>query len=287
MKVPNFSVDSAPVLSAPNSSPAINPAELRQLALQWFVHDDPVTKAQSLMQTPAGLEVDAQREFYSPSPQPGRRALPLLVPHTQIKPAKLNTPEGHAALVHSVVHIERNAIDLALDVVWRFSGMPEDFYRAWFQVAQEEALHFSLLSEHLQTLGFSYGHFPAHDGLWEMAERTQNDLLARVALVPRTLEARGLDASPAVKNKLLSVGDLRGAEILDLILRDEVGHVALGNRWYGHLCQQRGLEPVATFAQLRQQYQAPRMKGPFNLPARRAAGFSESELQALLTMAQD
>jgi uncharacterized ferritin-like protein (DUF455 family) len=211
----------------------------------------------------------------------------LLVPHTQIKPAKLNTPEGHAALVHSVVHIERNAIDLALDVVWRFSGMPEDFYRAWFQVAQEEALHFSLLSEHLQTLGFGYGDFPAHDGLWEMAERTQNDLLARVALVPRTLEARGLDASPAVKNKLLSVGDLRGAEILDLILRDEVGHVALGNRWYGHLCQQRGLEPVATFAQLRQQYQAPRMKGPFNLPARRAAGFSESELQALLTMAQD
>jgi uncharacterized ferritin-like protein (DUF455 family) len=259
----------------------------RQAVLAPLLTQNAVQKAELTLSLSEDLPIFIDVVVQDPGGIPGRPARPELVAHTALKSKPLTTPEGRAVLLHAIAHIELNAIDLALDVVWRFSGMPEDFYRAWFQVAQEEALHFSLLSEHLQTLGFSYGHFPAHDGLWEMAERTQNDLLARVALVPRTLEARGLDASPAVKNKLLSVGDLRGAEILDLILRDEVGHVALGNRWYGHLCQQRGLEPVATFAQLRQQYQAPRMKGPFNLPARRAAGFSESELQALLTMAQD
>ena len=159
--------------------------------------------------------------------------------------------------------------------------MPERFYRDWAQVAREEALHFQLLSTHLTTLGFAYGDFPAHNGLWEMAEKTQGDLLARMALVPRTLEARGLDASPAIRNKLISVGDRRGGEILDIILQDEIGHVAVGNHWYRYLCGQRQLDPISTYAELATRYQAPKLKGPVNLPARRAAGFDEAEVALL------
>ena len=156
--------------------------------------------------------------------------------------------------------------------------MPREFYADWLQVAAEEAYHFSLLERHLQTLGFSYGVFPAHNSLWEMAEKTSGDILARIALVPRTMEARGLDAAPPVRNKLAQAGDHAAAAILDIILRDEIGHVAIGNRWYGWLCKQRQLDPIATFAALTQQFKAPVLRGPFNLPARRAAGFTEAEL---------
>jgi uncharacterized ferritin-like protein (DUF455 family) len=183
--------------------------------------------------------------------------------------------------LHSLAHIEFNAINLALDVIWRYPDMPAQFYRDWLQVAREEALHFQLLSQHLATLGYAYGDFVAHDGLWEMAERTQTDLLARLALVPRTLEARGLDASPQVKHKLASGGDKQGAAILDIILRDEIGHVAIGNKWYRYVCAQRACDPLTTYAQLAQLYRAPKLKGPFNLQARRAAGFEEAELAAL------
>jgi uncharacterized ferritin-like protein (DUF455 family) len=184
-------------------------------------------------------------------------------------------------LIHSIAHIELNAIDLALDIVWRFPGMPEAFYREWVSIAKEEARHFTLLRDHLVSLGYDYGSFRAHNGLWEMAEKTNADLLARIALVPRTLEARGLDASPMVRKKLVSVGDHRAGAILDVILRDEIGHVAVGNRWYRYLCTQRGLDPVATYAELSDRYKAPHLRGPFNLEARRAAGFDEEELAAL------
>ncbi|TCS36097.1 uncharacterized ferritin-like protein (DUF455 family) [Paucimonas lemoignei] len=194
----------------------------------------------------------------------------------------MGTVEGRAALIHALAHIEFNAINLALDAVWRYAGMPKDYYGDWLQVAAEESLHFSLLSAHLQTLGFSYGHFPAHNSLWEMAQKTEGDLLARMALVPRTLEARGLDATPAVRAKLAQAGDQAAAEILDIILRDEIGHVAIGNRWYGWLCSARNLDPVAAYAELSAIYKAPPLRGPFNLDARRRAGFSEREL-ALLT----
>ena len=152
-------------------------------------------------------------------------------------------------------------------------------------MAREEALHFELLRDHLATLGFAYGDFAAHDGLWQMAQRTRHDLLARLALVPRTLEARGLDASPAVKTKLVAAGDQRAGEILDIILRDEIGHVAIGNHWYRWLCTQRGLDPLATYAELAARHDAPRPRGPFNLDARRAAGFDEAELAALANIA--
>lgn len=255
--------------------------ELRATCLELLALTDPVAKASAVSALDRQGLVDPKREFTEPPGVPGRSERPPLVPHTQIKPGSLATRQGHAALVHSIVHIERNAIDLALDICWRFAGLPEAFYRDWLQVAFEEAYHFTLLRNHLLTLGYDYGDFPAHDGLWSMAERTKADILARVALVPRTLEARGLDASPAVKTKLVSIGDHRAGEILDIILRDEIGHVATGNRWYAWACAQRGLEPVATYAELTVRYEAPKLKKPFNLDARRAAGFSDAELSVL------
>lgn len=159
--------------------------------------------------------------------------------------------------------------------------MPREFYLDWLRVAAEEALHFSLLHEHLQGLGKRYGDFDAHDGLWAMAERTAGDVLARMALVPRTLEARGLDATPPLQAKLAKAGDTRAVEILDIILRDEVGHVEIGNRWYRHLCRERGLDPIALYPELVRQYEAPRLRPPFNLQARSAAGFSPEELAYL------
>jgi len=149
------------------------------------------------------------------------------------------------------------------------------------RVAREEALHFSLLQAHLHALGYSYGDFEAHDGLWMMAAKTASDVVARMALVPRLLEARGLDVTPLMQARLARSGDMRAVEILSLILRDEVGHVEVGNRWYHHLCAQRRLEPLAHFRQLARHYQAPKPRPPFNLDARRRAGFEEVELQAL------
>jgi uncharacterized ferritin-like protein (DUF455 family) len=191
------------------------------------------------------------------------------------------TLPGRAALLHAVAHIEFNAINLALDAVWRFPGLPAAYYDDWLRVAAEEAHHFELLQAHLATLGHGYGDFDAHDGLWTMAARTAGDPLARMALVPRTLEARGLDATPPMQAKLARAGDARAVEILELILREEVGHVAVGNHWYAWLCAQRGVEPVAHATALARLHGAPRLKGPFNLEARRRAGFSAHELAHL------
>ena len=260
------------------------PPTLRRQALQWLLCADADTKARAVRGADGQGAVGAAEALDEPPGIPGRPERPALVPHTQLKARSVHTPAGRAALLHALAHIELNAIDLALDVVWRFPGLPEDFYRQWLQVAREEALHFELLRDHLATLGHAYGDFDAHDGLWQMAQRTRHDLLARLALVPRTLEARGLDASPAVKAKLLAAGDGRGGEILDILLRDEIGHVAVGNRWYRWLCAQRGVDPQATHAELAAQHGAPRPRGPFNLDARRAAGFDEAELAALGTI---
>jgi uncharacterized ferritin-like protein (DUF455 family) len=171
--------------------------------------------------------------------------------------------------------------NLALDAVWRFDAMPVAYYRDWLRVAAEEALHFTLLREHLVSLGFDYGDFDAHDGLWAMTERTAHDATARMALVPRTLEARGLDATPPMQAKLRQAGDLRAAEILGVILADEVGHVAIGNHWYCWLCARDGLDPVALYPQLAAKYGAPRLRPPFNEAARLAAGFTAEEIAAL------
>lgn len=255
--------------------------EARALALHILCLADPLAKAALALDLDLSAPLDPDAQLAEPAGVPGRPARPQLVEHIRLKPPSMRTPAGIAALVHAIAHIEFNAINLALDVCWRFPGMPDAFYRDWLRIAQEEAKHFTLLREHLVTLGFDYGDFDAHNALWDMAERTKHDLLARIALVPRTLEARGLDASPAVRAKLVGAGDHRAGEIIDVILHDEVGHVLAGNRWYRVLCEQRGLEPVATYAELAARYQAPRLRAPFNLEARRAAGFDEAELAAL------
>jgi len=181
-------------------------------------------------------------------------------------------------LLHALAHIEFNAINLALDAVWRFADMPERFYTDWFEVATEEARHFGLLVAHLATLGYCYGDFVAHVGLWDMAERTRGDVLARMALVPRTLEARGLDASPPLRAKLAAAGDSAAVAILDIILADEIGHVAIGNRWYRYACERQQRDPHQCYGELARRYGAPQLRPPFNLAARRQAGFDEQEL---------
>jgi len=242
----------------------------------------PAEKCAATLALPCNdAEVNPVEVLPEPDHLPCRPDRPALVSVLKVQKRSTHTVEGRAALIHSLAHIELNAIDLALDIVWRFPDMPKQFYIDWAIVAQEEAKHFTLLAEHLSGLGYQYGDFPAHTGLWDMAERTKSDLLARLALVPRTLEARGLDASPPVRDKLLSAGDKRGAEILSIILHDEIGHVATGNRWYRWLCNQRGLDPIATYKTLAERYSSPKLRGLFNLQARRAAGFDEEELAAL------
>lgn len=254
---------------------------LRKRLLDVLLESDADSKAEAALALDLDAPVSAQDGFEVPAGIPGRPPRPVLVPHTKLKPRSVQSLEGRAALLHALAHIEFNAINLAADVAWRFEGMPDDFYRQWAVIAKEESYHFSLLRDHLRCLGYEYGSFPAHNALWEMAEKTRHDLLARIALVPRTLEARGLDASPPIKAKLVKAGDLKAGEILDVILRDEVGHVRVGNHWYRWLCAQRGLDHVTTYQELARKYGAPRPKGPFNVEARRAAGFDEDELKWL------
>ncbi len=258
--------------------------ELRRRALEILQTADPPAKAAAARALEPLLRegpIDPAAVLQPTGPLPGRPARPRLVPPSALPRRTPFTPEGRAALLHAVGHIEFNAINLAADAAWRFAGLPEAFYRDWLRVAAEEALHFGLLADHLATLGHAYGDFDAHDGLWAMAEATAGDLLARMALVPRTLEARGLDATPPMQERFRRAGDARAVEILDVILRDEIGHVAIGNRWFGWLCAQRGLDPVAAYEDLAARYGAPRLKPPFNLAAREAAGFSAAEIAAL------
>jgi uncharacterized ferritin-like protein (DUF455 family) len=264
------------------------PPELRAHALQCLLETDPAAKAGAIAAmaqafAAGGWDVDSS---VMPSTMagttaasiPGRPAKPELVPPRLVGRRSMATLEGRAMLIHALAHIEFNATNLALDALWRFGGMPARYYTDWLRVASEEALHFTMLSAHLQTLGHGYGDFPAHDSLWEMVERTSGDVVARMALVPRTLEARGLDAIPPLRAKIAQAGDLAAARILDRILEDEIGHVEIGNRWYRYLCEQRGLEPMATYGELVKRYRAPVLKGPFNFEARRLAGFTETEL---------
>ena len=259
---------------------------LRPRALALLVLRDPATKAEKTRALMAAVQsgqvaLDRQAELATPPGLPGRPSLPRLVAATEVPRRSPFTPQGRAALIHSICHIEFNAINLALDAVWRFAGMPEGYYLDWLKIAAEEALHFTLLREHLLTLGQDYGDFDGHDGLWQMAESTAGDIVARMALVPRTLEARGLDATPPIQDKLGRAGDARAVEILDIILRDEIGHVAIGNHWYRWLCSRDGHDAEALYPQLVARHSAPRLRPPFNLAARRAAGFSESELDTL------
>jgi uncharacterized ferritin-like protein (DUF455 family) len=218
---------------------------------------------------------------------PGRPARPALVRPQDVPRRRLNSDEGRAALIHAITHIEFNAINLALDAVYRFRDMPDDFVGDWLQVGAEEAYHFGLLHERLRALGFDYGDFPAHNGLWEMAVKTDFDPLVRMALVPRVLEARGLDVTPGMIEKLEKAGDRETVDCLHIILRDEIGHVAIGSRWFRHLCDQRGLDAEQTFRDLIRDYMRGVLPGPFHVEARLQAGFTETELRELETMTGD
>jgi uncharacterized ferritin-like protein (DUF455 family) len=258
----------------------------RRAALAILRERDPATKAaragalfEAARAQPS--RIDRQATFDEPGDLPGRPGRPELVEPSSLKRRSMQSEAGRAVLLHALAHIEFNAINLALDAVWRFPSMPQDFYLDWLKVAAEEAHHFSLLSARLADFGHAYGDFPAHDGLWEMAQRTRGDVLARMALVPRTLEARGLDASPPIRKRLAQAGDHASAAILDVIPRDEIGHVLIGNRWFRFLCDGLGLDPHATYERLAEQYHAPKLRGPFNFEARRDAGFDEAELRAL------
>ncbi len=256
----------------------------RQRALDILCLSDPIDKAAQTRALVAQLDttsIDPAAVCASTAAIPGRPGLPRLVSPNAVPRRSPATPEGRAALLHAVTHIEFNAINLALDAVWRFSGMPLQYYLDWLSVASEEALHFTLLREHLVSLGFDYGSFDAHDGLWAMTQRTAHDITARMALVPRTLEARGLDATPPMQARLRQAGDERAVDILGVILRDEVGHVAIGNHWYRWLCARDGHDPVALYAELARLHHAPRLHPPFNVEARRAAGFTDAEMNLL------
>jgi uncharacterized ferritin-like protein (DUF455 family) len=212
---------------------------------------------------------------------PGRPQKPDLVAPRDLRRRSAHTVEGRAALIHALCHIEFNAINLALDAVYRFRNMPTDYYADWLRVASEEAYHFGLLAEHLTTLGYAYGDFPAHNGLWEMAVQTDHDVLVRMALVPRVMEARGLDVTPSIIEKLTAAKDARAVEILQIIHRDEVGHVEIGSRWFRYVCEQRGLPAFSTFKQLLKQYLKGQLKGPYDHQIRKRAGFSDEELAYL------
>ena len=216
-----------------------------------------------------------------PIGEPGRPDRPRLVSPKELPRRNPGSAEGHAALLHAICHIEFNAINLAWDAVYRFRDMPQEFYDDWIRIADEEATHFTLLRRCLYQTGYRYGDFVAHNGLWEMAQKTAFDPLVRMALVPRVLEARGLDVTPGIVKKLQARGDECAVEALEIIMRDEIGHVAAGSRWFKYLCEKRGLEPESTFRRLLSQYMTGRLKGPFHKEARREGGFSEAELAYL------
>ena len=246
---------------------------------------DPSTKCaltQSLQQAALAGELqwdsDAPCLDFTRAGQPDK---PLLVDPKQVKPRKMATSEGYAALLHAVAHIEFNAINLALDAAYRFRGIAPEFQLDWLRVAAEEAQHFCLMRERLQAHGFDYGDFEAHNHLWDMAYKTAYDPLLRMALVPRVLEARGLDVTPAMRAKIEQKGDTETCAVLDIIYRAEVGHVKEGNEWYHHLCHQRGLDALDLFKQLIQRYDLFLFRGHLNVEARERAGFSAFELSLL------
>ncbi len=211
----------------------------------------------------------------------GRPAQPELV-HPRYMPRRgLGSDHGRIRMMHAIAHIEFNAVNLALDAVQRFQDMPDAYYSDWLKVADEEARHFLLLRDWLRTHNSDYGAFAAHNGLWEMAEKTDHDVLERMALVPRVLEARGLDVTPGIIEKLQQAGEMDIAAILQVIYEEEIGHVRIGNHWFRHLCNGRALDPETTFFSLLKKHFPKGLHGPFNLDARHQAGFSESELARL------
>jgi uncharacterized ferritin-like protein (DUF455 family) len=212
---------------------------------------------------------------------PGRPEVPVLVAPRDLPRRSIATARGRAALLHSIAHIEFNAINLALDAVYRFRGMPRQFYTDWLSVAVEEAYHFELMKNHLQSLGYFYGDFCAHNGLWDMAMRSKESVLERMAVIPRGMEARGLDVTPGIIAKLKASGDEQAIRILKIILRDEIGHVEIGTRWFNYCCDSMNLPRQETFEKIMRRFSRGKVKLPLHRSARKTAGFTEAELDFL------
>jgi uncharacterized ferritin-like protein (DUF455 family) len=211
----------------------------------------------------------------------GRPETPNLVPNFNLPKRTIASEKNHPVFIHALCHIEFNAINLAWDAVYRFRQMPRDFYSDWIKVAREEAYHFRLLRDYLRLMNSDYGTYDAHGGLWEMAIQTAHDPLVRMALVPRVLEARGLDVTPGMIERFRHHGKDRAAEILEIIYADEVGHVEIGTRWYHYLCNQRGLDADKVFEELVEKYAKQRIRAPLNDEARKRAGFNAAEMAYL------
>ena len=211
---------------------------------------------------------------------PGRPQKPNLV-NFNGAPKRDKSELGMIKNIHAICHIEFNAINLALDAIYRFQEMPIEYYDDWIKVAVEESYHFTLLRNYLESLGYQYGDFDAHNGLWQMTVETNYDVLARMALVPRVLEARGLDVTPSIKKKFGGSKYNEMVAILDTIFEDEIGHVKIGNFWYKYLCKMRNIDPIKTFDQLIKKHIGTNLRGPFNTEARLLSDFSQSELDYL------
>ena len=266
--------------------------ELRETALAILANTDPQSKVAQLFglfndHLTQRVAINLSVNFDSQNLHlPGRPNKPDLIAPKFVPKRKMDTVEGRAILWHSLAHIEFNAMNLALDAIWRFPNMPKTYYEDWLKVAKEESYHFSLINTHLQSFGFGYGDFPAHNSLWEMVERTSDSVIARMALVPRTMEARGLDAVPEIRDRFKQIQDERAVEILEIILHDEIGHVLVGNRWFNFLCANENLSPITTYRELAKKYRAPTLRGPFNFDAREKAGFTSEELELLESLSE-
>lgn len=254
------------------------PATLSQLALAVLTASDPDAKVHltRAAATAWGAGEIAAIGTEPPPPRPARPVRPELMAPSRMPKRSTGGAKGRIGLLHALAHIELNAIDLAWDMVLRFTdeGLPPAFYDDWVQVATDEAEHFALLAERLQAEGASYGDLPAHDGLWEAAEKTADDILARLALVPMTLEARGLDTTPRTVEKLRHQGEDATAAVLERIAEEEIPHVAAGVRWFAYVCARRGQDPVPTFRALIADRHPAGLKPPFNEDARTRAGMA-------------
>lgn len=211
--------------------------------------------------------------------RPSRPAAPRLASPHDMPRRRLGSKAGRAALLHAVAHIEFNAIDLAADMIARFGESDEiedrrrsEFITDWAGVCHDEARHFGLIQDRLSDFGMAYGDLPAHDGLWQAAQATSHDLLARLAIAPMVLEARGLDVTPSMISKLKSARDYESAAVLQIIYDDEIGHVAKGRKWFNGICESKALKPLETFHQMVPKYVPGLLKPPFNEEARDLAG---------------
>lgn len=277
----------------PPSSPAAmtTTSTIREQAYHWLMTTDPRQKSagaanlyrQALMTDDAVIPRPPDETIVRVE-DPGRPALPKLVPPRDLPRRITHTQEGRNAMAHAFAHIEFNAINIALDAVYRFDDMPAAYYRDWLRVASEEGKHFLLLADYLAQHGSSYGDSPAHNSLWETVCATDHDVMVRMALVPRVLEARGLDVTPGIADKLRMVGDQTLVDILGVIYTDEIGHVEIGTRWFRHCAEQRQLDPRSTFRDLLAEYMHDRIRGPYDEPGRMAAGFTREEIDDLKAM---